>query len=523
MACETTGTRREGVFQLGTYAVRGLVTNGQTVAANALPAVVVLPQRRSFSDCAVHDRSESVPAMKSLLPTVVGLLLALVSLGRAAGPTEPSVLNWDLQKNVVTADVDGVALTNFLSRLATVTGWEIAYDPGISYKVSAKFREQGHEKALRMLLGQLNYSVTPISNNRPLLTVYRTDIKEATVRIAPELKPVPKRSSRIPNELVVTLKPGEKIEDIARLLGAKVIGRAEGLDSYRLQFPDEAAATAAKTSLEQNPAVASVDANYFVNRPTEAQQLALGSAPGLNLKIKPPSDSGRMIVGLVDTAIQAFGDSRDQFLLPAVHAVTGGESDQASITHSTAMADSILRGTSIATDGGATGIQILPVDVFGGGAGTSTFDVANGIYLAAQGGAKIINLSLGSEGNSTLLERVVRDATSQGIVLVAAAGNTPTTTPTYPAAYPEVVAVTAGNNRGTIASYANRGDFVDVVAPGTSVVTYNGKTYYVSGTSPASAYISGLAAGLADKTGKPPREVATGIESTMAPAATPKP
>ena len=461
--------------------------------------------------------------MKKLLPTLFCLLWALVWQSRAAPPAAPSVLNWDLQKNLVTADVDGIALTNFLSRLATVTGWEIAYDPGISYKVSAKFREQGHEKALRMLLGQLNYSVTPITNNRPLLTVYRTDIKDATVRIAPEPKPVAKSSSRIPNELVVTLKPGEKIDDIARLLGAKIIGRAEGLDAYRLQFADETASTAAKAALEQNPAVASVDANYFVSRPTEVQPLAMGNAPGLNLKIKPPGDSGRMIVGLVDTAIQTFGDSRDQFLLPAVHAVSGVDASQSSPTHSTAMADSILRGTSIATDGGATGIQILPVDIFGGAEGTSTFDVAYGIYLAAQGGAKVINLSLGSEGNSTVLERVVKDATSQGILLVAAAGNTPTTNPTYPAAYPEVVAVTAGNNRGTIANYANRGDFVDVVAPGTSVVSYNGKTYYVSGTSPASAYISGLAAGLADKTGKSLKDVSSGIQSTLAPAATPKP
>lgn len=461
--------------------------------------------------------------MRKLLPTLFCLLWALAWQSRAAAPATPSVLNWDLQKNVVTADVDGMALTNFLSRLATMTGWEIAYDPGISYKVSAKFRDQGHEKALRMLLGQLNYSVTPVTNNHPLLTVYRTDIKDATVRINPEPKAAAKRSSRIPNELIVTLKPGEKIEDIARLLGATIIGRAEGLDTYRLKFADETATAAAKIALEQNPAVASVDANYFVSRPTEVQPLAMGNAPGLNLKIKPPSDSGRMIVGLVDTAIQTFGDSRDQFLLPAVHAVTGVEASQSSPTHSTAMADSILRGTSIATDGGATGIQILPIDVFGGGEGTSTFDVAYGIYLAAQGGAKVINLSLGSEGNSTVLERVVRDATSQGILIVAAAGNTPTTSPTYPAAYPEVLAVTAGNSRGAIASYANRGDFVDVVAPGTSAVTYNGRTYYVSGTSPASAYISGLAAGLADKTGKSLTEVSSGIQSTLAPAANPKP
>lgn len=449
------------------------------------------------------------------------MAVALIGRSHGASAPQPSVLNWDVQRNVVTADVDGLPLTNFLSRLATVTGWEIAFDPSISYKVSAKFREQGHEKALRMLLGQLNYSVTPVTNGRPLMTVYRTDIKDAVGRINPELTLATNKSSKIPNELVVTLKPGEKIDEIAKLLGAKVVGRAEGLDSYRLKFEDEAAATAAKSSLATNPAVDSVDSNYIVERPTQAQQLALGSSPGIDLTIKPPSDSGRMIVGLVDTAIQTFGDSRDQFLLPAVYAVTGGEPGQATPTHSTAMADSILRGTSIATEGGATGIQILPVVVFSGAGGTTTFDVANGIFLAAQNGAKVINLSLGSEGNSTLLQNVVKDAASHGIQLIASAGNSPTDAPVYPAAYPEVLAVTAGNKSGTIASYANYGSFVDVVAPGTTIVTFGGKPFIVSGTSPAAAYISGLVGGLVDKTGKSITDVSSTIKATLAPAKKP--
>lgn len=459
--------------------------------------------------------------MKRFLPMLFCLLVALIGRSHGASAPQSSVLNWDLQRNVVTADVDGVPLTNFLSRLATVTGWEIAYDPGIAYTVSAKFRDQGHDKALRMLLGQLSYSITPVTNNRPLLTVYRTDIKDATGRIVPETKATAKKSSRIPDELVVTLKPGEKIDDIARLLGAKVIGRAEGLDSYRLKFEDEAAATTARASLELDPAVDSVDSNYIVERPTQAEQLALGSSPGIDLTIKPPTDSGRMIVGLVDTAIQAFGDSRDQFLLPAVYAVTGGEPGQATPTHSTAMADSILRGTSIATDGGATGIQILPVVVFSGAGGTTTFDVAKGIFLAAQNGADVINLSLGSEGNSSLLQKVVQDAASNGIQLIASAGNSPTDAPVYPAAYPEVLAVTAGNKSGTIASYANYGSFVDVVAPGTSIVSFSGKPFIVSGTSPAAAYISGLVGGLADKTGKSITDVSSTIKTTLAPAKKP--
>jgi hypothetical protein len=97
-----------------------------------------------------------------------------------------------------------------------------------------------------------------------------------------------------------------------------------------------------------------------------------------------------------------------------------------------------------------------------------------------------------------LLHDVIQQASKQGIVLFAAPGNEPVTTPTYPAAYPEVTAVTASDGTGHIASYANRGDFVKLMAPGSSVIYYQGQPFYVMGTSVSSAFASGLAAGLAE-------------------------
>ena len=64
------------------------------------------------------------------------------------------------------------------------------------------------------------------------------------------------------------------------------------------------------------------------------------------------------------------------------------------------------------------------------------------------------------------------------------------------------MAVTAGDSTGQVASYANHGSFVDMIAPGTSVITFNGQTYIVTGTSASTAYAAGFAAGVADHTGK---------------------
>jgi hypothetical protein len=102
----------------------------------------------------------------------------------------------------------------------------------------------------------------------------------------------------------------------------------------------------------------------------------------------------------------------------------------------------------------------------------------------------------------------------QNIPVFAAAGNQPVTTPFYPAAYPEVTAVTAVDN-GQLASYANRGSFVSLGAPGTSVVCYSGADYFVVGTSASSAYASGVAAGYMDSTGNSVSQMQSFMQSNF--------
>ena len=96
-----------------------------------------------------------------------------------------------------------------------------------------------------------------------------------------------------------------------------------------------------------------------------------------------------------------------------------------------------------------------------------------------------------------MVDYLLEMAYQQDILVFASAGNSPTTDPTYPAANPHTIAVTAADWEGNIAAYANRGTFVDVKAPGSSKVHFNGQTYLSTGTSTATAFISGQAAALA--------------------------
>jgi hypothetical protein len=297
----------------------------------------------------------------------------------------------------------------------------------------------------------------------------------------------------------VRLKPGVKIDELARLLGAKVIGRIEGSNAYRLQFENEAAAEAAKQQLAANPDIASTDNNWSIDRPSPGREGLSGIAPPVQLQMKPASTGDKVVIGLIDTAVQPLGGNLDKFMLKQVQVAGPGQLDPKVPSHGTTMAGILLRGLEGSSDG-ATSVQILPIDVYGGNQYTTTFDVAAGVVTAVNKGAKVINMSLGSEGDSPFLHGIIQEATRQGITVLGAAGNEPVVTPYFPAAYPEVLAVTALEENGALAPYANRGSFITLGAPGTSVIYFNNQPYYVVGTSGATAFASGAAAGFIEAT-----------------------
>ena len=126
----------------------------------------------------------------------------------------------------------------------------------------------------------------------------------------------------------------------------------------------------------------------------------------------------------------------------------------------------------------------------------------------------MLNMSFGSEGDSPLLRSVVQNAAQHGVLMVGAAGNEATAAPMFPAAYESVLAVTAGDRRG-LAPYANYGTFVDAMAPGTSVVRFNGNTFFATGTSSASAYVAGFAAALRAQPGSSVQSVFSVIQQRL--------
>ena len=157
-------------------------------------------------------------------------------------------------------------------------------------------------------------------------------------------------------------------------------------------------------------------------------------------------------------------------------------------------------------------ISLMNLRVLGCNGGYD-FDIANAIRYAAglQNSsnrtvepADIINLSLGAAGYSTTLQQAVAEARHNQVIIIAAAGNQASSGAYYPAAYDDVIAVSATNAQEDLASYSNFGSAIDISAPGgegemtlsavinNAVIEADTKAY--QGTSIATAHISGVVA-----------------------------
>ena len=426
---------------------------------------------------------------------LLAFLSGLLFSARAAGTNS---LVWQTATDRVTADVRGEALWPLLEDIAHQTGWHIFVEPDTARNVDVKFSGLPAGEALKKLLGNLNFAFVPRTNEASQLYVFLTRRENATRLVnAGPAKAVSAKQKHIANELIVKVKPGTDIDALAKSLGAKVTGRDDKLGIYKLQFEDAAATDAALEKLKGNTDVDAVDYNYVYDAPPSPQ--AIANAPGgpkpLTLDSSTPSgDPCNPIIGLIDTVYQPSGDSLDQFVMKQVSVVGDDNCPVAGISHGTAMAKTILGAISQAS-GGHTGAKILPVKVFDCGETASTWSIALGVQAAVDGGATVLNMSLGGTSDSTVLTSIIQQALAKGVVIFAAAGNQPVNTPTYPAAISGVNAVTALSAPGQLAAYANYGSFSSLALPGTSIVYQGGQAWIVQGTSPATAYATGVAVG----------------------------
>ncbi|AIC93003.1 MULTISPECIES: S8 family peptidase [Shouchella] len=199
-------------------------------------------------------------------------------------------------------------------------------------------------------------------------------------------------------------------------------------------------------------------------------------------------------VAVLDTGIDPHSDLNIQGGVSFVPGESGSDDGNGHGTH--------VAGTIAALDndqgvlGVAPDVDLFAVKVLSASGSGSISSIAQGLEWTAENNIDVANLSLGSPSPSQTLEQAVNDATDSGVLVVAAAGNSGTSSLGYPARYDHAMAVGATDESDSLASFSQYGEGLDLVAPGVGVEsTYPGGGYdSLSGTSMAAPHVAGAAA-----------------------------
>jgi len=206
----------------------------------------------------------------------------------------------------------------------------------------------------------------------------------------------------------------------------------------------------------------------------------------------------RVLVAVIDSEVDALHPDLAGAITANFEAVGDTEPPH---SHGTAMAGAIAARRNML--GTAPGVRLLTVHAFRGRADAegTTYAILKGLDWAAAQGARVINMSFAGPSDPRLREALAK-ANAKGIVLVAAAGNAgPTSPPLFPAADPNVIAVTATSADDTLFAGANRGNYIAVAAPGVNIYAPAPDNTFqlTTGTSVAAAEVSGVAALLIER------------------------
>jgi subtilisin family serine protease len=313
--------------------------------------------------------------------------------------------------------------------------------------------------------------------------------------------------SSTPNQLLgvtsyqVHINNGKSVASVIQALAKfQVIAGAQGnLKFFAVQEPPH--------ELADDPALAGL------SQEGDAAQYAIGKL-GL-IDVHRQLRGGNVTVAVIDSQIDVRHPDLAGVIADSFDAVGTAEAPH---SHGTGMAGAIAAHRRLM--GIAPSAQIYAVHAFSSGTATAestTFSIIKGLDWAASKGVRVINMSFAGPRDPSI-ERQLRIAHDRGIVLIAAAGNAgPKSAPLYPAADPNVIAVTATDVNDKVFAGANRGAYIAVAAPGVDILVPapDGSYQLTTGTSVASAEVSGVVALLLERNPKlTPEDVRTVLTSS---------
>jgi len=319
---------------------------------------------------------------------------------------------------------------------------------------------------------------------------------------APDDKPASDRvpaADEIAGEYVLTFfnaRDREAFEALAVRLGIRILDRLAVANALRIGVAD---AATLRALLKSAPTPLTLLPNIHVRLPplpeghaavapaTPYTGFGTGTLAWLGVPDPRPEWGSGIRIAVLDTGIPSGFDG----LVATRLDLTGEGLGEA--THGGAVA-SLINGLQ----GMAPGAELIDIKVLPDSGTGDAFTLAKGIIEAVDLGARVINISAGTRGDSEILLSAVDYANEREVLLVAAAGNDGLPEVSYPAGYDGVVAVGGVDATGRHLYFSNTGTTLDLSAPGIGIAVpstgTDGSLSAFSGTSAATPFVSAAAA-----------------------------
>jgi subtilisin family serine protease len=322
---------------------------------------------------------------------------------------------------------------------------------------------------------------------------------------------VPRGQRRfVPDEVLTEFSASASTQAIAQMARRFNLTQLEsrrfnliGTTFYRWRIGGRRSVPALVNAIGNQSIVAAVQPNYLftVQEQTAPSAAIVHGDPGQYVLSKLEVERAHQIatgknvlLAVIDSAIDGGHPDLGGSIVKNFDAL-GGKTDPQ--LHGTEMAGAIAAHGKLL--GIAPDVQVLAaraLDNTQGKARGTSFDIFKSLQWAADNDARVVNMSFAGPADPAL-HRMLTAAYEKDIVLIAAAGNDgPDAAPAYPAADPDVIAVTATDADDKPFKMANRGKYVAVAAPGVEIVALAPDASYqmTTGTSVAAAHVSGIAA-----------------------------
>ena len=308
-----------------------------------------------------------------------------------------------------------------------------------------------------------------------------------------------KHAGALPVQRIIVFKDQAAVGNFLKRAGTRIylMGRLDALNALRIGFFNSADLAALLDGGEESSYIFPVDVPPPGDGAVQEGAVALGAGllEWLGIQGDHSTWGSGVKIAILDTGVAphpAFSSaisSQNLVALASDPAVLNG--------HGTAVA-SVIIGRDPLTPGVAPGADIVSIRIANDLGQSDSFLLAQGIVAAVDAGADLINISMGSFGDSVLVRNAIEYARAAGTLIIAASGNNGRDRVTYPAANPGVIAVGSVDALGNHLDFSNTGSQLAISAPGLGVNTawVNNESASVSGTSFSSPIVTGSIAAL---------------------------